>query len=122
MEYLALSDICITPYLDPEQISSGPLAYAVALGKAVVSTPYLCAKELLAGGRGVLVPFRASEAITGALLELLESRSKRAQIAGRAAEFGRSLSWEAVARRYFELMEGVAAEAAADGQTLKAGS
>ena len=103
MEYLALSDICITPYLNPEQISSGPLAYAVALGKAVVSTPYLCAQELLDQGRGVLVPFRDHEGMAGALLELLDDDVGREQIAQRAAEFGRSLSWEAVARRYWDL-------------------
>lgn len=122
MEYLALTDIYITPYLNPEQISSGPLAYAVALGKAVVSTPYLCAKELLANGRGLLVPFTASQALAQALLELLGNEAKRAQIAGRAAEFGRSLSWPAVAQQYLEVMEQVAAPAVENKQALKAGS
>lgn len=122
MDYLALTDIYITPYLNPEQISSGPLAYAVAMGKAVVSTPYLCAKELLADGRGLLVPFKSSDAMSQALLELVGNKAVRRQVAGRAAAFGQSLSWEAVAKRYLELMEQVAAEAAENEQGLRAGS
>lgn len=112
MEYLALSDVCLTPYLNPEQISSGPLAYAVALGKAVISTPYLCAQELLADGRGLLVPFRADGAIATALLGLLDDDDRRRKLAGRAAEFGRSLSWGAVARKYWRLMDEVAQDKA----------
>lgn len=112
MEYVALTDIYITPYLDPEQISSGPLAYAVALGKAVISTPYLCARELLARGRGILVPFQNSAAIGTALEELLSSPARRAELAARAQAFGQTLSWPAVARSYVELLEQVVAEAA----------
>lgn len=113
MEYLALTDIYITPYLDPQQISSGPLAYAVALGKAVISTPYLCARELLAGGRGILVPFQNSAAIETALKELLSNPERRAEIAARARAFGETLFWPAVARSYVELMEAAVAQATA---------
>jgi glycosyltransferase involved in cell wall biosynthesis len=121
MEYLALTDIYITPYLDPEQISSGPLAYAVALGKAVVSTPYLCARELLARGRGMLVPFKDSAAMEEALLQLLSNPARRAEMAARAGSFGKTLSWSAVARSYLELMEQAVARASAQREPAGAG-
>ena len=119
MEYLALTDIYVTPYLNPEQISSGPLAYAVALGKAVVSTPYLCAEELLADGRGMLVPFRTKEPLSEALLELVGNRALREKIETRTRKFGRTLSWSAVARKYADLMGRVAAAGADSKQAAK---
>lgn len=116
MEYLKLTGIYVTPYLDPEQISSGPLAYAVALGKAVIATPYLCARELLARGRGILVPFQNSAAIGAALAELLGNPARCAELAARAGAFGETLGWRAVAQTYVELMEQAAAQAAAERQ------
>src|SRR5574339_428211 len=67
-EFIGAANIYITPYLDPEQVVSGTLAYTVGAGKAVISTPYRYAKELLAEGRGVLVPFRDSKAIAESIL------------------------------------------------------
>ena len=72
IDYLSASDIYLTPYLNPVQIVSGTLAYAVGCGKAVVSTPYLYAQELLAHGRGFTVPFRDSSAIATTLVALLD--------------------------------------------------
>ena len=100
--FLAAADLYITPYLNAEQITSGTLAYAVGSGKAVISTPYLYAQELLAEGRGVLVPWRDQEAIGEAVIELLGNDRKRLAMRQRAAELGRGMVWPAVALRYME--------------------
>ncbi len=76
-EFLAAADIYITPYLNPEQITSGTLAYALGAGKAVISTPYRYAKELLADGRGILVPWKDSSAIATEIVGLLDDPEKR---------------------------------------------
>jgi glycosyltransferase involved in cell wall biosynthesis len=101
-EFLAAADIYITPYLKEEQITSGTLAYAVGAGKAVISTPYWYAKELLADGRGILVPSRDSQAIAHEVIDLLGDDAKRMAFRKHAADYGRSMVWPAVARRYLE--------------------
>src|SRR5204863_399098 len=90
-EFLAAADIYITPYLNPEQITSGTLAYALGAGKAVVSTPYAYARELLADERGILVPWRDPSAIASAIVGLLDDPEKRMQMRRRAAAHGRAL-------------------------------
>ncbi|MDI3317322.1 MAG: glycosyltransferase family 4 protein [Bacillota bacterium] len=107
VEYLVASDIYITPYLSPEQISSGTLAYAVGLGKAVISTPYAYAQELLADGRGLLVPFRDAEAIAEAVRAVLGSPRLRRGMERRARLVGRSMAWPRVAEEYLGLLEEV---------------
>jgi glycosyltransferase involved in cell wall biosynthesis len=72
VEFLAAATICLTPYLNREQITSGALAYAIAAGKAVISTPYRYATEMLDEGRGVLVPWRDSAAIAREVIGLLD--------------------------------------------------
>lgn len=101
--YLAATDIYLTPYLNPVQIVSGTLAYAVGCGKAVVSTPYLYAEELLAHGRGFLCGFRDARSIADRLLMLLDDPSLRRATERRAYRFGRQMTWPHVARRYGEL-------------------
>jgi glycosyltransferase involved in cell wall biosynthesis len=98
--YLGAIDIYLTPYLNPTQIVSGTLAYAVGCGKAIVSTPYLYAQELLAHGRGFLVPFRDADAIASTLVNLLDDRELRETTQRRAYRFGRQMTWPHVAAAY----------------------
>ena len=102
IKFLSAADIYITPYLNPEQSTSGTLSYALGSGKAVISTPYLYARELLADGRGILVPWRDSQTIARAVVDLLSDDAKRFALCARAAAHGRSMVWPAVARRYLQ--------------------
>ena len=104
-EFLSAADIYVTPYLKPEQITSGTLAYAVGSGKAVISTPYWYAKELLADGRGILVPWRDPAAIAREVIGLFADDGKRAAICKRAAAHGHDMLWPAVAQSYRRTFE-----------------
>ncbi|HUP45122.1 MAG TPA: glycosyltransferase family 4 protein [Thermoanaerobaculia bacterium] len=104
-EFLAAADIYITPYLNPEQISSGTLAYALGAGKAVISTPYAYARELLADGRGILVPWKDPSAIATEIVGLLDDPGKRLELRRRAADYGRAMLWPAVAHSYLRTFE-----------------
>jgi glycosyltransferase involved in cell wall biosynthesis len=108
--WLSASDIFVTPYGNAQQITSGTLAYALAAGTAVVSTPYEYAIELLRDGRGVLVPFDDVDALARALTRLLTDEAGRVAIRHRAREHGRTMIWPRVAERYGELLVAVAAE------------
>jgi glycosyltransferase involved in cell wall biosynthesis len=101
-EFLSAADMYITPYLNAEQITSGTLAYAVGAGKAVISTPYIYARELLAEGRGVLVPWRDSSAVAREVIGLADDTDRYRTMCARAAEHGRQMTWPAVARQYAE--------------------
>ena len=101
-EFLSAADIYITPYLNAEQITSGTLAYAVGAGKAAISTPYIYARELLADGRGVLVPWRDSSAVAREVVGLGDDTDRYRTMCARAAEHGREMTWPAVARQYVE--------------------
>ncbi|MGR9087555.1 MAG: glycosyltransferase family 4 protein [Gammaproteobacteria bacterium] len=102
-EFLGASDLYITPYLEEAQITSGTLAYAMGAGKAVISTPYWYAAEMLADGRGHLVPFRAPEAMAERINALLDNEVERNTIRKRAYMFSRNAVWKEVARRYLEI-------------------
>jgi glycosyltransferase involved in cell wall biosynthesis len=94
------ADIYITPYKHQAQVVSGTLAYALSAGKAIISTPYLHAIELLDQERGVLVPFDDPNAIATRAIELLESDTARDAMRKRAYLFGRDMVWSNTARRY----------------------
>ena len=104
-DFIAAADLYITPYLKAEQSTSGTLAYAVGSGRAVISTPYWYARELLAQGRGVLVPWRDAPAIAREVLDLLGDEGKRLAMRRKAADLGRSMRWPAVAKRYLEVFQ-----------------
>lgn len=105
VEFIGAADIYLTPYLNPEQIVSGTLAYAAGAGKAVVSTPYWYAQELLAEGRGVFVPFADPHAIADAVLRLVENPAARHAMRKRAYLQGREMTWPKVAERYMRAFE-----------------
>jgi len=103
VSYLAAIDIYLTPYLNPDQIVSGTLAYAVGCGKAIVSTPYLYAQELLAHNRGFLCEFRDSRSIVRQLNMLLDDPDLRRATERRAYRFGRQMTWPHLAVEYGNL-------------------
>jgi glycosyltransferase involved in cell wall biosynthesis len=103
VNYLQATDVYLTPYLNPVQIVSGTLAYAVGCGKAVVSTPYLYAEELLAHGRGFLVDFRSAGSIAETITALLDDTDLRRSTERRAYKFGRQMTWPHVAAHYGRL-------------------
>lgn len=102
VECVGAADIYITPYQQEEQVVSGTLAIALGAGKAIVSTPYWHAKELLADKRGVLVPFENPGAIAEALLALLENDAERHAMRKRAYLYSRRTTWEKTARAYMK--------------------
>src|SRR5271170_3653750 len=104
-EFIGAADLYITPYLNEAQITSGTLAYAFGVGKAVVSTPYWHAAELLAEDRGVLVPFRDSQAIAREVTGLLRNDTRRHAIRKNAYRIGREMIWSNIAQFYMSSFE-----------------
>ena len=99
---VSAADIYITPYSHEAQAVSGTLAFAVGAGKAVISTPYWHATELLDDGRGMLVPFQDPGAIAAAAIALLENGTARQAMRERAYLYGRDMVWSRVARSYMQ--------------------
>jgi glycosyltransferase involved in cell wall biosynthesis len=105
VSYLLATDIYITPYHGRNQIVSGTLAYAVGSGRAVISTPYLYAEEVLAEDRGILVPFEDPDAMQSGILRLLTNPGELEKMRKRAYEFGRRMTWPNVGKSYVRLFE-----------------
>lgn len=104
VNYLCATDVYITPYINRDQITSGTLAYAVGCGKAIISTPYLYAEEVLSNGRGMLVDFRDSQGIARAAVHILSNPALREEMEARAYRYGRRAAWFNVAIDYLDLV------------------
>ena len=105
IEFLLASDIYVTPYLDPNQITSGTLSYALGAGKAVVSTPYLHAKEALADDRGILVDFRSPDQIADALNALMDDPDLKARLEHNAYAYAHEFAWPRTGERFVRALE-----------------
>ncbi|MEO6947781.1 MAG: glycosyltransferase family 4 protein [Nitrobacter sp.] len=105
LDFISMCDVYVTPYLNEAQMTSGTLAYSFGLGKAVVSTPYWHARELLADGRGILVPFGDAAAIGSEIAKLLKNDALRQAMRKRAYSSSRSMTWERTADRYMSVFE-----------------
>ncbi|MBP6672927.1 MAG: glycosyltransferase family 4 protein, partial [Bacteroidetes bacterium] len=110
VEFIGAADIYITPYRNEAQIVSGTLAYTLGAGKAIISTPYWYAQEMLAEKRGILVPFNDAVRMAEEVIELLGNEAERHAMRKRAYVFGRSMVWPEVAKRYMESFECARAE------------
>ena len=104
-EFLSIADVYVTPYLNMGQSTSGTLAYAVGAGRVVISTPYRHARELLADGRGILVPRADSAAIAREVEDVLDNGAKRIALSQRAYDYGADKHWPMIARAYIESFE-----------------
>lgn len=109
ISFLVAADIYITPYLNEGQVTSGTLAYAIALGKPIISTPYWHAAEALGNGCGILVPFGNSAALADATISLLSDSHRRRALQMKAYAAGRNSTWSKVAARYAAILREVVA-------------
>ena len=107
LDFISMCDVYVTPYLNEAQMTSGTLAYSFGLGKAIVSTPYWHARELLSDGRGVLVPFGDAAALGREAAALLGDAPRRRALRECAYAHGRAMIWPRVAERYRAVLESV---------------
>lgn len=121
IRYIQASDVYVTPYLNEEQVVSGTLSYALAMGKPIVSTPYWYARELLAGGCGILVPFGDVPAMDRAITRLVEDGEAYQRMAEAARSQGQRMRWPEVARQYGRLLQEVAAAGSRRRVAVRAG-
>lgn len=105
LDFISMCDVYATPYLNEAQMTSGTLAYSFGLGKAVISTPYWHARELLDDGRGILVPFGDSQSIGAEIAALLTNDVRRHAMRKRAYAASRSMTWAQTAKRYLAAFE-----------------
>ncbi|MBM2810093.1 MAG: hypothetical protein HW416_852 [Chloroflexi bacterium] len=108
VDYLLASDVYVTPYVDPTQITSGTLAYALGAGKAIVSTPYPHAAEVLASERGLLVDFRSQTQLFAATLRILLDPDLKQRLEQNAFAYGRETAWPRVGERMLAVLRSVA--------------
>ena len=101
--FLCAADLYVTPYINREQLTSGTLAFAVGTGKAVVSTPYWAAEELISDDRGRLVDFNDSEGLAKAVIEILDNDKLFFTMRRKAYEYGRNITWPAIGKQYWKL-------------------
>ena len=106
-EFLGIADIYVTPYLEEAQITSGTLAYAMGTGRAVISTPYWYATEMLAEGRGRIVPFNNPDAMAEQIIGLLDNDVERHAMRKKAYTFSREAVWKEVSRKYLQVFSEV---------------
>ncbi len=106
-EFLGIADIYVTPYLNEAQITSGTLAYAMGTGKAIISTPYWYATEMLAEDRGRIVPFQNPDAISDQINALLDNDVNRHAMRKKAYLFSRDAVWKEVSRKYLQVFKEV---------------
>jgi len=107
LQYLASTDIYVTPYLNESQITSGTLSYAIGAGAACVSTPYWHARELLANGRGELFDFKDHKQLENIIINLLDNPQKLENLRAKAYNYGKKISWNLIGKRYLKLAEKV---------------
>lgn len=119
IEFISMCDVYATPYLDEAQMTSGTLAYSFGAGKAVVSTPYWHARELLGEGRGILVPFGDSTATGREIAELLTDDVRRHALRREAYAYSRTMTWQRTAERYLEIYDVAASHYRAKSATRK---
>jgi len=107
IQYLQATDVYICPYVNVDQLSSGTVTYALGAGRAIVSTPFYYATEVLAEGRGLLCKFKDPGSITESIRQLLENPGQRASIEKLAYEYGQDMTWPKVASKYASLFKEV---------------
>jgi glycosyltransferase involved in cell wall biosynthesis len=100
VDFISMCDVYVTPYLNEAQMTSGTLAYSFGVGKAIVSTPYWHARELLADGRGILVPFGDSDATGREIAALLTDDERRQRLCRAAYAYSRPMTWPRTGERY----------------------
>lgn len=122
LDFISMCDVYATPYLNEAQMTSGTLAYSFGLGKAVVSTPYWHARELLDDGRGILVPFGDSKAIGVEIAALLTNDVRRHAMRKRAYAASRSMTWAQTAKRYLAAFESAREVSRINKRTVEQGN
>jgi glycosyltransferase involved in cell wall biosynthesis len=120
LEYIGATDIFVAPYHNLDQITSGALSYALGAGKAVVATPFWHAEELLADGRGRIVPVGDSHALSSEIVSLLDDEVALSAMRKRAYNYCRHMVWSSVARSYLDLFDAVQSHAPASMLTASA--